>query len=291
MRSTASPSTSPPTNSRGCGFAQAIPSQSPATVRLTVYHYDGMVSIPLQWYSASAGVHAKVETIMAEMAMVTPWGVAQTVEQVEEGFLLVETASHGGVWLDAHRNAQVPEVARRGTAAQGGWYEQDVAMAVPVRVFFSEYMAFVDDRRRARGEPPMSDEMRDVFSQRVDISLKNWQPDFYEHWYGATLDGSQSIVRRQEEFAAKHANDWVVTAVVPHGSPRAAQDLEPGMIDVRCTRGGRRDGSAEVMWARMAIEDYRARQTGELTTGVVIDPYDPAVEVRDVAEARNEPSM
>ncbi len=66
----------------------------------------------------------------------TPWGAPQDIEQIAPGICFVSTASHGGYYLDAIRNACVPLAWRRASFnghAITGWYEEDCdACMVPL---------------------------------------------------------------------------------------------------------------------------------------------------------------
>lgn len=58
----------------------------------------------------------------------TPWGSPQHVEQLAPGIWLAQTGSHGGFYLDADQNGQVPEAWRNASfngQAAAGWYEED----------------------------------------------------------------------------------------------------------------------------------------------------------------------
>lgn len=63
--------------------------------------------------------------------MRTPWGIAQTAEQVAPGITEVTTAGHGGIKLSPILNALVPEFMR----IEDGWYEEDVNWAIVATVF------------------------------------------------------------------------------------------------------------------------------------------------------------
>ena len=61
------------------------------------------------------------------VGMTTPWGVAQTVEQLAEGIFFVSTPSHGGAWVSQEWREFMPGVLKRPTNFyQGGpWFEED----------------------------------------------------------------------------------------------------------------------------------------------------------------------
>lgn len=71
------------------------------------------------------------------MAMRTPWGSAQTEEQLAPGITQVSTAGHGGIHVAATLNRQIHKVWRQA----GGWYEEDCDWALVALTFpqhFSE---------------------------------------------------------------------------------------------------------------------------------------------------------
>ena len=72
----------------------------------------------------------------------TPWGAAQTAEEVRPGIWRIETGSHGGYFLSKERNDGIPEALKAGTVdGQGrrGWYEEDGDAAVVEYTFFEEF--------------------------------------------------------------------------------------------------------------------------------------------------------
>lgn len=68
----------------------------------------------------------------------TPWGTAQTAEEIAPGIILYTTASHGGYFLNKNANAKVSPVLKNSTLGrQGlkGWYEEDCDWAIVVYTF------------------------------------------------------------------------------------------------------------------------------------------------------------
>lgn len=79
---------------------------------------------------------------MSNRKLFTPWGYADTVEDIAPGIKFVSTPSHGGFILSDERKAQVPEHYREYAASWSkGWgdnyYEEDVA-ALAVLVTFPD---------------------------------------------------------------------------------------------------------------------------------------------------------
>ena len=71
----------------------------------------------------------------------TPWGTAQSAEEVGPGIIRYSTASHGGYFLNAVANAKVSSILKKATfCAQGmkGWYEEDCDWAI-VAFTFKEF--------------------------------------------------------------------------------------------------------------------------------------------------------
>jgi len=73
--------------------------------------------------------------------MVTPWGISQSMETIQDGVTFYSTASHGGilVTLDAAQN--LPQAAKDAATFRvtdeasplglGYWYEEDCDAAIP----------------------------------------------------------------------------------------------------------------------------------------------------------------
>ena len=64
-------------------------------------------------------------------APATPWGPAQSMQELGEGVVLYGTAGHGGIKLDAARNRKVEHRLR----IKGGWYEEDCDWAIVCHTF------------------------------------------------------------------------------------------------------------------------------------------------------------
>ncbi len=68
----------------------------------------------------------------------TPWGKAQSAEEIGPGIIRYSTASHGGYFLNAAANAKVALLLKQATFCQQGlkgWYEEDCDWAVVVYTF------------------------------------------------------------------------------------------------------------------------------------------------------------
>lgn len=81
----------------------------------------------------------------------SPWGAVDGATQLAEGIYAVSTPSHGGVWIAPALRDQVPPVGReygkKWAHGSEGWYEEDVAWAIPALVFPA---AFPDLQETAR---------------------------------------------------------------------------------------------------------------------------------------------
>lgn len=68
----------------------------------------------------------------------SPWGEVHQETTISEGITFVSTDGHGGFFLDAERNAVVPEAHRRASfngLANDGWYEWDCDWCLVVLAF------------------------------------------------------------------------------------------------------------------------------------------------------------
>ncbi len=137
--------------------------------------------------------------------MKTPWGTSQNVEILAAGILSVSTASHGGIKLDRKNNAMVPAYMRRA----GGWYEEDCDWAICALVFPGAF-------------PEQLDAAKDT--------LKNWDPDAYEQFFGITLLEGESRTKDEQTFQERNKDKYLVLACTAVGN---------GMVEVFAGRGGR----------------------------------------------------
>lgn len=85
----------------------------------------------------------------------TPWGPAQSAEQMTDGVVDVRTASHGGFHLSPEMAARLPPAARSRANEMSGsthWYEEDFEQYAVVARFghtWSEPQPWVDHARQA----------------------------------------------------------------------------------------------------------------------------------------------
>lgn len=66
----------------------------------------------------------------------TPWGIADSAEDVAEGITFYSTPSHGGYLISASRRKQMPKKLRDlKTLVGGNWYEEDCDAAIVAAAF------------------------------------------------------------------------------------------------------------------------------------------------------------
>jgi hypothetical protein len=61
----------------------------------------------------------------------SPWGTIQHVHELGPHCVGVETASHGGIWVDAGGLELIPEAFRSTGFSDKGWFEEDCDWAIP----------------------------------------------------------------------------------------------------------------------------------------------------------------
>jgi hypothetical protein len=143
--------------------------------------------------------------------MNTPWGPSQQTKRFSNGIVRVDTAGHGGYYVPAELQSQMPECYRKAD----GWYEEDCEWAM-VAVSFPDFFApatVVD----------------------ADRTLRNWYPTQWEEVNGRTLLPGESMVKDEQKFFEDHAKDWL--AVVAFGDWH--EHVPQGMVGVGCVKGGR----------------------------------------------------
>jgi hypothetical protein len=179
----------------------------------------------------------------------TPWGQPQSVEHIADGIVFVSTASHGGFVLSESRNSQIPRYMKCcstvGAQMRRGFYEEDCAQAIVI-VVFSHF--FGTDLVAA-----------------AHTAMKHWYPDAYEQFTGQTVDASESLVRREEEFDAANQDNLVVISALGYG-PLVLGIAVKGRD--RKNRGLRAPTPCEYAFA-IATERYERRGSNPY----VIDPY------------------
>jgi hypothetical protein len=112
----------------------------------------------------------------------SPWGRPDDRTELSAGVWLVETPSHGGIYLSSERNAAVPDYLRDA----GGWYEEDCDWAIAALVH------------------PEAFKREQVLA--ADKCLRHWQPDEYEKLTGNSICPGESRVRDVAVWHRAHPN-------------------------------------------------------------------------------------
>lgn len=167
------------------------------------------------------------------MAMRTPWGTAQSENTIAEGVTVVTTAGHGGIKLDAARNAKVHKAWRQ----KGGWYEEDAEWAIVALTF-----------------PNLFPEAHRIDAHRIG---KDYYPDQYEQVFKVKVLAAESYELRERDFRARTADKWVATAAWGYRNDKAGRVPVPeGMTGVVATLGGRRTDGVEERWFLVPAAEY-----------------------------------
>lgn len=77
----------------------------------------------------------KVCTLMMTKRMDTPWGPAQSVEEIGGGILQVSTASHGGLYVPLELYRRMPGGLQQNPYGGGTWFEEDCEWALVALAF------------------------------------------------------------------------------------------------------------------------------------------------------------
>lgn len=183
----------------------------------------------------------------------TPWGQAQSANEMAEGVTSVSTAGHGGVKLSPERNAVIPAALRN----RSGWYEEDCEVSI-VGMFHPD--AFP---RHEGGDTKAA-----VAS--FERSVKNYFPDAYQTATGRTVPPEESSVLRERAqradeaaFRAAHANEHVS---VGFGTDSTGSWVPSGYVAVRA----RVDATGEER--EFLVPKGEAVQDNSLRRAVLIDP-------------------
>lgn len=122
------------------------------------------------------------------MATRTPWGPSQGTTRYGRGITFHSTAGHGGFRVVPTLNATMPKALRLAS----GWYEEDIDY---VRVILAFPDRFPEAERLS-----------------ADKTLRDWVPEAWEALHGRPLSPEESLVRREQAFAAAHREDFVARA-------------------------------------------------------------------------------
>jgi hypothetical protein len=177
----------------------------------------------------------------------TPWGSAQSAQELAPGIWSVSTAGHGGLKLDRARHAQLPPECRR----EGGWFEEDCEIYIP-------FAFFLEELRKAIPSLKHDD---------IVAGLARWERKALAALVAAgkvqMTDKARAIVAEEEAREAKAAAAKASNAPVRW----AAETVAEGRVHVLFRRA---DGSVEGRY--MAAETYHA-----IPLGVTATPEDFAI--------------
>lgn len=138
----------------------------------------------------------------------SPWGVPQSSKRLACGIWSITTASHGGIWLSPELNAGVPDYM----ADEAGWYEEDLAWAVPAVVYAETF--------------------QDTIGAAMRI-LRVYMPDAYERYTGDTLVPGESYIRDRRVFHRDNPQAWLVNVAWSD----ATAWVDPGHFGVSARQG------------------------------------------------------
>jgi len=135
----------------------------------------------------------------------TPWGKPQSCEEYGGGVFFYSTASHGGYKVT--RQKAMPEALRNET----GWYEEDCEWA-----------------RVALGLPDLFTAYEKKVAERT---LRAYEPNVWEAFYGRTLLPGESRARDDERFLEANKDKLLVISASSH---------DEKLVKVYATLGGAR---------------------------------------------------
>ena len=79
----------------------------------------------------------------------TPWGKAQSADELAPGITAVCTAGHGGIHLDRKHANRVPQnLIDNSWLGKSSWFEEDCDWCIPFVLFESEILAGTDDQAK-----------------------------------------------------------------------------------------------------------------------------------------------
>lgn len=134
---------------------------------------------------------------------VTPWGSAQSRQELAPGVVAISTARHGGVWISKQRQQQMPPALTKvAVPTRPAFYEEDIAYAAVLLAFPDALHAWAEQMNMETDEAAYI--LRNKF--------RDWYPDVYEEWTGKAVPPGTSWVRDKANFENEHADDYVVIA-------------------------------------------------------------------------------
>ena len=164
-----------------------------------------------------------------------------------------DTPGHGYLVLTAEENAQVPAQFRMAD------YEEDVAWSIAVLAVPS----LLDGPAFKQLDTPAE---RAEMLERARAACRNYYPEAFAALTGEQPTPENSCVLAERQFAADHANNWVVISAV--GDWHA--DVPQGYVLGTATLGGQRDNRIEHRDYLIRADKYDAREK----FGYVVQPDD-----------------
>lgn len=146
--------------------------------------------------------------------IITPWGIAQSVEKVIDGIYFYETAGHGGYKIDAYHNELIPKEYR----AEGGWYDEDNG-AVIVEYFLFEVvqyyipMGHFKDAVKAQFEEYFGVKINeDTIPEKMNRLERILKADINDCYDAMELSSYESplheLNRYRKKYLANNFDDW-----------------------------------------------------------------------------------
>lgn len=156
-------------------------------------------------------IHSEPETVLlsadewgtARIAVggQTPWGRADSVEEVAPGISYASTEGHGGYKLSPARQKAIPETMR----AAGAWYEHDAQWRIAALYHPDAFTKPGDDVAATQAES--------------EQEVKDFEPDRWEATYGE-LDKGESLEKDKRLWLTEHADEYITTSGMSLGDGR-----------------------------------------------------------------------
>lgn len=158
----------------------------------------------------------------------SPWGRVQYGKEIFPGLISVGTAGHGGIFVVPAVRKLLPDYFKKAAFNNNGaWYEEDCDWAIPVT------WALHDAVR---------DEKQDGLYQEAVKSLKTWNPDIYEKFFGVVIPPGESLIKDERQFYVDHADHLVVISAI---------GVDDGLVKATATIGGKRQ-----LWQGPAVSEH-----------------------------------
>jgi len=121
----------------------------------------------------------------------SPWGgINQKTTLIPQMIEVVQTASHGGVYVTPTWNKLIPLFMKTNYYNHEGWYEEDCEYSVA--------LIGLEKQIKEKGYEHV------LIETKAKKTLRNWYPDIYEKYYNEIIPKGHSIIK-DDEFFSKHA--------------------------------------------------------------------------------------